>query len=142
MAAGTKLCVLVIVTIIAITAIKATPDWRDFDADIDPNNMFTYESHDLIFVCGITRVSTVYGIYMEEGPFYNITISGVNADNCAGAYFEDPNAFDRWLGSPFMAIKLPCGCRATYQTIKEVPRETTGCEHGNFFIKIGAAASN
>ena len=54
-----------------------------------------------------------------------------------GIGFENREAFESWIYTPFLAIELSCGCKKEYSDKKDIPTENVKCEHDNYFIKIG-----
>ncbi len=53
------------------------------------------------------------------------------------AHFDDIEAFNSFIATPFMTIELPCGCKKEYNDKQDIPAENVKCEHDNYFIKIG-----
>lgn len=54
-----------------------------------------------------------------------------------GIWCKTPSDIDGLLDRCPIDVKLPCGCGIIYQTTADIPRETTECEHNNYFVKIG-----
>ncbi len=54
-----------------------------------------------------------------------------------GVHFNDMEAFNSFIATPFLAIELSCGCKREYSDKQDIPAENVKCEHDNYFIKIG-----
>ena len=54
----------------------------------------------------------------------------------AGVSCTTLEELDKWLETPFLEIKLSCGCKVKYDTKADVPRKSVKCEHDNYFVRI------